>query len=209
MLSFKNVMNLCLKERSLSTYCFTVSQFESDNIINIDHDILYSQASFSLLVTALNLACHTCHRADVATQIAYSLLYAWSFNVYRHFRLTGQQRIPDIELKDAIHSIRYGIWPAVDGTTHHECASQKSRMPTALFPATVASDENLANVRSWVHGDVSSFSGGLRGASICSTNARADEHNLALLDIEHGEEKATKYFGCDEVVRVRDGDQLF
>jgi hypothetical protein len=89
----------------------------------------------------------------------------------------------------------------------HVAAQQLPTLKTALFPATVASYENLANIRSWVHGDVNSFSGGLRGAIVCSTNARADEHNLALLDIVHGEEKV--YFGRDEVVPVRDGDQLF
>jgi hypothetical protein len=50
----------------------------------------------------------------------------------------------------------------------------------------------------------------LQGAIVCkalSTNARAEEHNLAFLDLLLGESQT--YTARDEVIPVRDGDQAF
>jgi hypothetical protein len=46
-----------------------------------------------------------------------------------------------------------------------------------------------------------------QGVIVCSTNARAEEHNLAFLELLPGE--AQTYTARDEVVPVRDGDQAF
>jgi hypothetical protein len=145
--------------------------------------------------------------ADEATQIAYSIIKARTFDRFKHFRLTGQMRMRDRDLQDAIHAIGYGTWPTSDGTTHLRRAAQKIRMPLHIFPAFVATDDTIKDLRTWVHGHVNDFNGVLNGAIVCSTNARAEEHNLEILHMLDGE--ATTYLCRDEVVPVRDGDQPF
>jgi hypothetical protein len=145
--------------------------------------------------------------ADAATQIAYSIIKAQAFDTFQHFRLTGQMRMRDRDLRNAIHAIGYGTWPTSDGTTHLRRAAQKIRMPLHLFPAFVATDDTIKDLRTWVHGHVNDFNGSLNGAIVCSTNARAEEHNLEMLHMLDGEAKI--YLCRDEVVPVRDGDQPF
>jgi hypothetical protein len=84
--------------------------------------------------------------ADKATQIAYSIIKARTFDKFEHFRLTGQMWMRDRDLQHAIHAIRYGTWPTFDGTTHLRHAAQKISMPLHIFPAFVATDDTIKDL---------------------------------------------------------------
>jgi hypothetical protein len=143
--------------------------------------------------------------ADEATLIASSIVNATSFATFCHFRLLGQMRMTDTELRDAVHAVGYGTWPCADNGDHHTCAAQRVLLPVSIFPTICATDTGLEQFRRWVHPDVADTR--LQGTIICSTNARAEEHNLAFLDRMHG--SIHTYTARDEVVHIRDGDQAF
>jgi hypothetical protein len=146
--------------------------------------------------------------ADDATTVEAAIVNAVSFPSFRHFRLTGQRRMTDVELRAAVHAVGYGTWPSVDGGSHSTCAAQRIRLPVSMFPAVSTSDSGLEHFQRWVHGDVAAQRPDrLQGVIVCSTNARADEHNLAFLDRMDGSMKT--YGSRDEVVPVRDGAQAF
>jgi hypothetical protein len=142
--------------------------------------------------------------ADDSMLIASAILNANTFGRFDHFRLTGQMRMTDSDLHDAVHSVGYGTWPSTDGGDHLTCASQRIRLPTTLFPAISDKGNSIHDFRQWVHGRYMPSSAP-QGVIVCSTNARAEEHNLAFLDLLPGEDQT--YTAHDEV--VPDGEQAF
>jgi hypothetical protein len=144
--------------------------------------------------------------ADDSTLIASAIVNADTFKRFKHFRLTGQMRMVDSELRDAVHSVGYSTWPSTSGGNHNICASQRIQLPTALFPAISDVSTGIHDFRKWVHGHYIAGSPP-EGVIVCSTNARAEEHNLALLDDLPGD--ARTYTARDEVIPVRDGNQAF
>ena len=147
--------------------------------------------------------------ADLATQVAFSLPQAKCFERFETFRLTGQQRCRDEELRRALHDIGYGSCATVSGQSFVDCPKQRVRLDRRLFHAKVASDENIAELRRWAHGDVNARDPleVLQGAIVCATNDRANEHNDALLDELDGD--AVTYIARDEVKNINVGDQDF
>jgi hypothetical protein len=91
--------------------------------------------------------------ADDATILASAIVNALTFGRFRHFRLTGQMRMTDSELREAVHSVRYGTWPSATGGNHHACASQRVRLPITLFPAISDVGNGIEDFRNWVHGN--------------------------------------------------------
>ena len=146
---------------------------------------------------------------SVAAQIQHSITSAPCFADFKHFRLTAQHRCQDAELFAAIEKIGDGQWPTVSGESHEEQPMQRVRLPRALFPAYEATDENIEELRGWVHGDpnVRTANEALQGAIVASTVAAAKEHNREMLARLEGELHACD--SIDKVVPVRDGIQPF
>jgi hypothetical protein len=90
--------------------------------------------------------------ADDSTLIASAIVNADTFQRFKHFRLTGQMRMLDSDLRDAVHSVGYGTWPSTSGGNHHTCAPQRILLPTALFPAISDAATGIQDFRMWVHG---------------------------------------------------------
>lgn len=145
----------------------------------------------------------------IAEQIAYNSKNARNWDRFKHMRLTGQQRCKDDELRQAIHDIGYGKWPSIDGSTHIATPACKIRMPTTLFPAKVASLENIEAARAWAHGDVTTgvHANGMLGSIVCATNELADNHNAALLTKLTGDTRT--YTARDVVKKISDGNAAF
>ena len=146
---------------------------------------------------------------SVAAQIKHSLTTAPCFPQFRHFRLTAQHRCKDPELFAAIEKIGDGEWPTVSGQSHDEQPAQRVRLPRDLFDAYEATDENIDELRSWVHGDPNERTAdeALQGAIVTGTVAAAKEHNAAMLALLDGE--LHKCDSIDKVKPVRDGIQPF
>jgi hypothetical protein len=144
--------------------------------------------------------------ADDSTLIASAVVNADTFERFKHFHLTGQMRMLVSDLRDAVHSSGYGTWPSTSGGNHHACASQRILLPTALFPAISDAATGMQDFRMWVHGQYVAGSPP-QGVIVCSTNARAEGHNLALL--QNLPDDARTYTARDEVLPVRDGNQAF
>ena len=82
-------------------------------------------------------------------------------------------------------------------------------MERSIFPAKCATPENVADMRAWVHGDVDMHDADkpLEGSIVCSTVARAEEDNNAMLRQLAGD--VVELLCSDEVVPVRDGKERF
>lgn len=144
----------------------------------------------------------------LSDQIHHCIVRAKTFALFQHFRLNGQMRCKDPELRAALHAIGYGTLQAIDGVPYDERPAARVRMPTDLFPAVAATDENVEALRNWVHGDGDpAGERALRGAIVCSLVSRAQEHNGAMLDRIEGD--ARVYASRDVSKPVRDGDAAF
>jgi hypothetical protein len=115
-------------------------------------------------------------------------------------------QMTDLCLRDAVHSIHYGTWPSTSGGNHRTCASQCIRLPTALFPAISKVGNGTGDFRKRVHRHYVPGSTP-QGFIVCSTNVRAEGHNLAFLDLLPGE--GQRYTASNEVVTVLVSDQAF
>ena len=146
---------------------------------------------------------------SVAAQIAHGVVSARCFSKFYHFCLKAQHRCEDAELFAAIEKIGDGDWPTVSGESHYDKPVQRVRLPHSLFPAHEATDENLQQVRAWVHGDPNARTPAdpLDGAIVTGTIALAKEHNDALLAMLDGDE--VQYDSIDRVKPIRDGVQCF
>lgn len=145
----------------------------------------------------------------LSDQIHHCIVRAGTFGQFEHFRLNGQMRCKDPELRAALHAIGYGELEAIDGVSYAERPAARVRLPTELFPAVAATDENIEALRSWVHPDVSPDNPrpALRGAIVCSLVSRAQEHNEAMLKRLPTESHI--YASRDVSKPVRDGDAVF
>lgn len=134
--------------------------------------------------------------ADEATQVSYAISAAHTWPRFEHMRLDTQMRNSDAELRQAQHDIGYGKWPTVTGATHADCSTQRVRLPTRLFPAVVATPDAITAARAEVFA-ASRDAGAMTAAIVCATNALADEHNLACLDMLPGSSRT--YAAHDQV----------
>ena len=80
----------------------------------------------------------------LADQIHHAIVNSSCFSIFQHFRLTGQMRCQDPELREAVHAIGYGKVPAIDGVPYEERPAARIHMPLHLFPASTANDDNIS-----------------------------------------------------------------